>query len=141
MTHIFTREETLAALKEAVAERGEDYTYKTDPLSFSEACSYSTVAGESSCVVGNVFKRLVPDIFESIHEYEWYNEEDGKFDLHEQSLHRFMKIGYKQEVEIPFEVDAITLLKTAQFEQDYGTSWGESLRRATQGEAMVSPSK
>lgn len=125
MRHIFTVEETLAALKEAVAERGENYTYEADPLSLSEACSYSTVAGESSCIVGNVFKRLTPDIFASIHDYEWYDEEDGSFYLHEQSVHSGM--GKNNMIEIPFTGAAIDLLRRTQTLQDMGESWGHVL--------------
>ena len=128
MTHIFTVEETLAALKEAVAERGEDYTYQADRLSLSEACSYSTVAGGDSCIVGNVLKRLTPDIFKSIHEYEWYNEEDGNFNLHEQSIHSSM--GRNNEIHMPFDGDAISLLLRAQNKQDQGLSWGLAVSEA-----------
>ena len=122
-------EETLAALKEAVAERGEDYVYEGDPLSLSEACSYSTVAGAPSCIVGEVLARLTPDIFKSIHKYEWYNEEDGKFDLHEETIDLRMKIATGQ-MEIPFRDDAIGLLQRAQRAQDCGASWGDALVQA-----------
>ena len=128
MTHIFTVEETLAALKEAVAERGENYVYEADTLSLSEACSYSTVAGAPSCIVGEVLARLTPDIFESIHDYEWYNEEDGKFDLHEQSIHPTM--GQAGKIKMPFEEAAIGLLYRAQTAQDYGVSWGDAVIQA-----------
>ena len=123
MRHIFTVEETLAALKEAVAERGENYTYEADPLSLSEACSYSTIAGESSCIVGNVLKRLTPDIFESIHEYEWYGEEDGRLCLHEQSIHPKMTV-LNNRIELPFDFEALELLAFAQNAQDKGLPWG-----------------
>ena len=128
MTHIFTVEETLAALKEAVAERGENYTYEADPLSLSEACSYSTVAGESSCVVGNVLKRLTPDIFQSIHDYEWYDQEDGGFYLHEQSVSPCM--GRNNMIDMPFDGDAINLLLSVQNMQDSGTPWGLAVSEA-----------
>ena len=128
MTHIFTVEETLAALKEAVAERGENYTYEADPLSLSEACSYSTVAGESSCVVGNVLKRLTPDIFQSIHDYEWYDQEDGGFYLHEQSVAQYM--GRNNMIDMPFDKDAIKLLLSVQNMQDSGTPWGLAVSEA-----------
>lgn len=125
MRHIFTVEETLAALKEAVAERGEDYTYQADPLSTSEACSYSTVAGESSCIVGNVLKRLTPDIFQSIHDYEWYQSDDDGYCLREQSIHSSM--GKSNSIHMPFTGDAIDLLRRAQTFQDMGESWGDTL--------------
>ena len=129
MTHIFTVEETLAALKEAVAERGADYVYEADPLSLSEACSYSTIEGESSCIAGNVLKRLTPEIFQSIHEYEWYNEEEGKFDLHEQCFDAMVK-GSAGNIDMPFTSDAITLLFRAQTAQDNGTTWGDAVIQA-----------
>ena len=129
MTHIFRVEETLAALKEAVAERGEDYVYQGDPLSLNEACSYSTVAGAPSCIVGEVLARLTPDIFKSIHEYEWYGEEDGKFDLHEQCFGAMVK-GSAGNIDMPFGADAINLLFRAQTAQDYGASWGDAVFQA-----------
>ena len=129
MRHIFTLFETLAALKEAVAERGENYVYEADPLSLSEACSYSTVAGAPSCIVGEVLARLTPDIFKSIHEYEWFSEEDGKFDLHEQNINIRMKIG-DHYIEMPFRDDAITLLYHAQSAQDIGARWGDAVVQA-----------
>lgn len=128
MRHIFTVEETLAALKEAVAERGENYTYEADPMSLSEACSYSTVAGESSCVVGNVLKRLTPDIFQSIHDHEWYDEEDGRFYLHEQSI--ACNMGGDGEIDMPFDGDAINLLWSVQKMQDSGAPWGVAVSKA-----------
>lgn len=129
MTHIFTVEETLAALKEAVAERGENYVYEADPLSNSGACSYSTVAGAPSCIVGEVLARLTPDIFKSIHDYEWYGEEDGLFNLREQSIDSKMKIDTGR-TEIPFKDDAIGLLYRAQAMQDSGLSWGFAVIQA-----------
>lgn len=132
MRHNFTKEETLAALKEAVAERGEDYVYEADVVSLSEACSYSTVSGAPSCIVGEVLARLTPDIFKSIHDFEWYNEEDGKFDLHEQSICAEMEInGYK--INMPFTRYAIELLRRAQTLQDMGEPWGATLEAVAVG--------
>ena len=129
MRHIFTAEEALAALKEAVAERGAGYVYEYEPLSNSATCSYSTIAGAPSCIVGEVLARLTPDIFQSIHEYEWYNEENGKFDLHEQSFGLLVK-GSAGRMEMPFSDDAIGLLYRVQALQDMDSAWGDAVIQA-----------
>lgn len=59
----FTKSAVLKALDEIVEELGGDYIY---PEWETGGCTYATVDGEPSCIVGRVIAKIDPDLFEQV---------------------------------------------------------------------------
>ncbi len=121
--------ETLAMLEEAVVGN-ETYVYESFTVDHegadgrvvkvvADGCYYSTPQGESSCLVGKVFKNNVPELFEQVRSMEEHNswqESEGVYSV--DNVHEY------------FTEDAIDLLIIAQSCQDDRGSWGKALENA-----------
>lgn len=110
-----TFEKTKQLLREAVAEKGEDYVYKNPSTQYSHAaCEYThTVEGKTTpgCLVGNVLYRAGVPLKE--------------LTLREGSAYNLFPT-LEQDRIISFDEKASWLLKEAQRRQDNGWTWGDS---------------
>jgi len=113
--------ETLQVLRQVVSDRGHDYVYKEQERQkgVSVRCKYVENDGPS-CIVGHVASRLGVPI-------ETLKEWDEGF------LQQVPTVGYRV-----FDESALDVLSQAQFSQDYGSTWGEALRRAEERAAELS---
>lgn len=107
----------VSTLKDLVAEKGEEYVYKSD---FDE-CVYSTPKGAPSCIVGHVIARLAPAEFAIIHKEEWGDSaEEGGYP--EAASFDAIREAYGVSLEQTLETEA--LLISVQNAQDRETPWG-----------------
>lgn len=115
-------------IAQAVADKGANYTYKSetrgsDPYS-GPGCWYVEQDDVTpSCIVGHVVSYVAPELIGDIAEWE-SSEARSHGDTDARSLfERF-------EGEILVTEDAQSYLYTAQKYQDYGEPWGAALNRA-----------
>jgi len=111
-----TYDETLAALRRAVAKKGADYVYVSDRQN-DEACFYTATDGSPSCIVGHVFAELEPALLAELKTYEDANE----------ASRAVADLGRDY---VLFEEDALDLLIHAQTNQDCGNPWGAAVDEA-----------
>lgn len=115
-----TYDETLATLREVVAEAGEDFVYQQK---YGETCYYS-VMGEPACIVGRVLAKWGVDL----------TRMDSSVEAIEGNLAGLFANGLlirlRTEGVLGVEEDGVKLLKLAQASQDGEFTWGESLSRA-----------
>ena len=64
MTYIYSDEQFTAAMREAVAERGADWRYPSDPAwrNGNNACVYSLPTGEPACLIGLALYKIDPKL-------------------------------------------------------------------------------
>lgn len=111
-----TPDQFMAELEKVVAERGLDYTYKSDR--HIGGCWYSTEDGEGSCAIGKIIEAVDPDLFQEAATYEEEAGESCGIDA------LFAELGFRH-VEMGFghvEMDEATLdlAQVAQTLQDRG---------------------
>lgn len=115
-----TYDETLATLREVVAEAGEDFVYQQQ---YGEACYYS-VNGEPACIVGRVLAKWGVDL----------TRMDSSAVVDDGNLSGLFANGLlirlRTEGVLDVGQDGVKLLKLAQARQDGECTWGESLSRA-----------
>ena len=126
-----TAEKAHELMREAVAEKGEDYVYES-PLASGE-CAYLTYADPEvpqedptgpSCIVGQVLVRVgVP--LEILRGAEGFRPAKALAELADRGV----------IVDCPARV--VSALNHAQIDQDTGKSWGEALRTFEQWVGMV----
>lgn len=120
-------------LERAVAEKGADYVYSED----EGGCFYANPTEERGqyvpgCIVGHVlnYLGLSPEELHKLDEpHKWHTNVNG--DAHTDNTN----INHIDDVlEDTFGIElthpALMLLKTAQGNQDFGESWGDSVRTA-----------
>lgn len=105
----YTNAEINAALKAAVEEKGEDYTYPSTLM----GCFYQE-SGQPSCIVGHVLYSLDPEMFQRVAEWEASSTSGGNT--------RFIYVV--DELSLPFRTDQVGALQAAQDAQDLHQSWG-----------------
>jgi hypothetical protein len=113
---MITRSKAIAALEEAVAEKGEDYVYRTDNP--GGQCYYS-VDGEPSCIVGHVFAKLDQELFRDVADWE------ARY--HQSMSVRTVRTRWPSRM----DYDALEALSMAQVYQDAGRTWGQAVKAAT----------
>jgi hypothetical protein len=124
---MITYEQALGTLQELVAEKGEDFVYR----SADGACTYSTVEGESSCGVGYVIEKLDRPVFDMIRVAEW-----GEAPYLEHIPHQFPVseieeyISWTDEDGSLYDDKAAHLLAAFQSHQDVKTPYGQALEDA-----------
>lgn len=102
-------------LREVVTER-PDYVY--DSPSEGGECTYTTPAGEPSCLIGQVIFRLDPDALKEINREEWNDQEEF--------------VTSPTVCGLDWAYDQLSdqernVLRAAQVVQDQGGTWGEAL--------------
>lgn len=102
----YTNAEINAALKAAVEEKGESYTY---PARIG-GCFYED-GGQPSCIVGHVLYNLDPEMFQRVAEWEAVTKNT-----------RFTNAA--RYLSLPFHKDQVAALQKAQDAQDNQWSWG-----------------
>lgn len=121
---------TLAALQGGVKEKGEDFIYvnregisslNDDGYHSGTPCHYVHGPDEPGCIVGNALHRLGVSLI-ALSEYE------------EKSAYQIVNGLVADEI-ITCDNDAKTLLILVQNKQDYGVSWGESVKYAIEKSA------
>jgi len=120
-----TIENVIEALKEAVAEKGEEYVYVNkygqsalddDGYPSGISCHYLDLDSNPSCIVGNVLYRLgVP--FNEMYD----NGEDSS---------ALVKRLHQEGVISAVQLGVLPILYTAQGMQDMGATWGVVLEKA-----------
>lgn len=115
----FTLNDVITALDAAVAERGADYVYPRDRdgwTALAGACVYQLADGTPACIVGDVLHRLNPEL------------------VPPPGCVNDAKTIIKDVIPEAFEADDLwniaDLLRTAQFYQDCGETWGRSAEEA-----------
>lgn len=117
MTVQITRENFTAAMRAAVAERGEDFVYPAEGSELAKqgwrsgegTCVYVLPDGTPACLIGLALYKIDPDLLTYV-------------DFPAQSASRVMnRAGVRDRV-------LLLAADTAQNEQDEGASWGESLK-------------
>lgn len=107
-----TTEDALRALEEAVAEKGEDYTYPRVPDKNGYPSCYYVVDGAPSCIAGHALRRLgVP--LPALTQFEGT-----------------VPSGLAAAGAFDAEEGALDALDEAQRIQDQGGTWGEALAEA-----------
>ncbi|QIG58652.1 hypothetical protein SEA_PAVLO_108 [Microbacterium phage Pavlo] len=106
----YTNAQINAALKESLAEKGEDYVYISD----GPGCAYAH-NGQPSCLVGHVLHKLDPEMFEKVVEAE-NNPTTGDLTFD----HLAADLG------LPFHPEQADALRRAQIAQDLKSPWGEA---------------
>jgi hypothetical protein len=104
---MFKSEKVAQALREVVAEFGEDYV---DP---NDMCRYSVDGKTPACIVGQLVYKLDPDLFTQL-----VVEEEGAGMLSAED---------STTLEASFEPRVIQALTAAQATQDLKYTWGEAL--------------
>lgn len=117
-----TYDETLATLREVVAEAGEDFVYQRR---YGNDCLYS-VNGEPACIVGRVLAKWGVDLTRMDSEYDGEEGSTMKGVFAPSLL-----VQLEREGELEVDDKSRALLREAQSRQDAECSWGESLRCAT----------
>lgn len=114
-----TYDETLATLREVVAEAGEDFVYQDH---YGESCYYS-IDGEPACFVGRVLAKWGVDLTPMDSEYTGAGAMIGLFAGALLDHLRLMGV---------LEVDdlGVSLLWEVQTGQDNGEAWGKALSEA-----------
>lgn len=110
---IYTNAEINAALRGALDEKGEDYTYSKEN---TEACLYKR-AGEPSCIVGHVLHALDPEMFERVAAFE--RDPETKLDT---TFHQVAR-----QLHLPFNEEQVRALRYAQIVQDNGGTWSNAV--------------
>lgn len=101
----------------AVAEKGEDYVY-TNPDGDRSHCLYVHGSGEDAvpgCIVGNILARAGLELSES------WNDRGSVFRL-------FGKLSDSGLIQ--HDDGVLAFLRAAQRDQDFGYTWGDSVRTA-----------
>jgi hypothetical protein len=116
-----TKKETLKAL-ENVVKGNEDYIYVAPKDrehfdgTFGSDCWYSDADGNPSCIVGFVAQKLAPEFFKELVKFE--------------NTKGVSESIVNTDAGTYFSDAALRALKKAQSAQDYGMTWGESLKDA-----------
>lgn len=107
-----TAEDATKWIKEAVAEKGEDYIYPAGNCEY-----FDRLTKEPKCIVGHVFKKagVDPDIILKQH------DEDG-YSLNETSVS-----SAAPHAGIYFDSKTLIALTAAQSRQDARKTWGDAL--------------
>ena len=112
-------QDALDTLNEIVAEFGADYVYPD----YQNGCHYM-IDGEPSCLVGQVLYKWGVDI--SILDRDGVYRDESLY----ASYSNRVLLHYKDQGILELSPEAKNVLTEAQYNQDSGTTWGESVRRA-----------
>jgi hypothetical protein len=116
MSKSYNFDETVALMREVVAERGGDYVYKPHSTELGPTCYYiHPTTGEGDCGVGVLFLKVGIDA-EFLQGWETSPASDVAIELY--------------GMDIEFNQDARNFLDMFQYWQDMGHAWGDSLQRA-----------
>lgn len=108
----YTNAQINAALKKALADRGEDYVYP-ESEKHKGGCMYATEDGAPSCIVGYVLHVLDPEKFAEVATWE---RKKGTGDTAVDDAWR--------DLDLDFQLDQVEALRMAQVKQDRGDTWG-----------------
>jgi len=120
-----TYSETVAIVKEIVAEKPRDYRYTDDPKTaerrswYAEEersgtnCYYAHADGTAGCIVGNFIHKLNPEFNLKMHEHS-------------------AVVSILHYAGIRVDGDALQFLSDAQAAQDAGHTWAEAVGIAVQ---------
>ena len=104
-----TPDQFMVELEKVVAERGLDYTYKSDR--HIGGCWYSTEDGEGSCAIGKIIEVVDPDLFQEVAtQEEEAGESCGIYAL-------FAELGFGH---VEMDETTMRLAQVAQTMQDRG---------------------
>lgn len=125
-----TREAVVATAKELVKEFGEDYVY---PGADRGGCSYSGDEdyGVPACVVGQIVKRLDPEMYTTLTLVE---HEDTNVTKRTDFNHTHLEYppdwakDYQPTLDTGDDAELTRALRQAQAQQDNGAPWGEALK-------------
>lgn len=116
-----TYPQALAAMRAAVADRGEDYVYPESEKDSHGACQYLTTDGKGLCIVGETLLRLGVSSEEIQQALDGTPYTPGSYGL--------MSWLYRNKVAFEDERTSV-LFATSQARQDFGETWGIALREA-----------
>lgn len=139
MTIKIDRNKAIELLEKALEEKGPDYVYER----IDGGCVYVS-NGQPSCIVGHALAYAGVPI-ETISTFDEAGKGDGPYSwvdgssINDLAVHN--EYAYEEVVQehektvleandIELDDEAITVFKVAQTNQDYLTSWGESVERA-----------
>lgn len=130
MAQNFTRENVTAALKDIVAEYGEDYVYPAA----GATCTYSQPEDGKlvpSCIVGHVIYRLAPEAFAVIADLEAITNFGDSSPAQEVLRGALGDFGVQDNSAhldpLTEDRDLVYALTEAQGAQDTGHTWGQAL--------------
>lgn len=116
-----TLPEVMQAIREVVAERGENYVYQPPETRNGDQpnCYYADpITGAASCIVGRVIAKLEPELFEAVKVAEkvagqsWSAYDFGT-DVFSDKIEDYVAIP-----ELPVSYQSLSLLAAAQTVQD-----------------------
>lgn len=133
----FTRQDVLEAARKIVAEKGPDYVYPRNSINGGGGYGTNTGPvyaedGKPSCLVGHVVHALDPEAFAHLASVE---EAYGTEAAESLTYHGFDsdaedESNYHYLPEDFWDVEAETLMNSAQTSQDVGNPWGVALAQA-----------
>lgn len=129
MTIHITLADAVASIDKAVALKGEDHVYEMHQGGSGMTCKYAVPSPDGEgyvpdCIVGHVLVDLGvnPDELQYTDDNDHGRIAEGDFS--------YMTVVAEQEGVFTINDDAANFLARAQFQQDNGMPWGQSVQKA-----------